>query len=428
VQICNAQIHNTESLIIIDEADELLRSNSNHFFSFTPIVHSKGDKGMLNSVLDTVKTPCIWISNTGANELDPSSRRRFDYSIKFEKLNHFQRVEIWKNSIARHGLQKHIPESLLGKCAEKYDVTPGGINLILQNISDIFKSDPHKAENVESLIDSLMAPHCQLLNIATNDNRILISSDYSLEGLNVKGKVTLSCIMSAITQFKKHLEEKKSLSPDAPRMNILLSGPPGTGKTEFVKFLGSKMNSKVLVKMGSDLLDMYVGGTEQKIKAAFREAESENTILFIDEVDGILRSRQMANRSWEVTQVNELLYQMENFKGVLICATNFRKNLDPATIRRFTFKLEFDYLDNSGKEIFYKKMLKKVNKKPLNKSELLRLHSIQPLAPGDFRTVRQGYYYLEKSNIPHSELLTSLELECSSKQEIQSRSIGFGNF
>ena len=100
--------------------------------------------------------------------------------------------------------------------------------------------------------------------------------------------------------------------------------------------------AKVVVKMCSDLLNMYVGGTEKLIKQAFEQAEAENAILFLDEIDGLLQNRERAHQTWEVTQVNELLHRMENFNGVLIGATNFSANLDQAVLRRFTFKLEFD--------------------------------------------------------------------------------------
>ena len=80
---------------------------------------------------------------------------------------------------------------------------------------------------------------------------------------------------------------------------------------------------------------------DARVQYAFAEAEAEKAILFLDEIDGLVQSRSKADHSWEVTQVNELLQQMENFSGVMIGATNFFENLDPAVLRRFTFKLEF---------------------------------------------------------------------------------------
>ena len=88
--------------------------------------------------------------------------------------------------------------------------------------------------------------------------------------------------------------------------------------------------------------------------------------------------------------VNELLQQMENFDGIMVAATNFSKNLDPATMRRFTFKLEFGYLDDAGKRLFFERMFKT----KLTDDEFDELKSVPNLAPGDFRTVRQEHFYL----------------------------------
>ena len=70
-------------------------------------------------------------------------------------------------------------------------------------------------------------------------------------------------------------------------MNLLMFGPPGTGKTEFVKHLGKELDRKVLVMKGSDLLSKYVGESEQNIAKAFQRAET----LFFDEIDGLVQDR-----------------------------------------------------------------------------------------------------------------------------------------
>ena len=214
--------------------------------------------------------------------------------------------------------------------------------------------------------------------------------------------------MEAIRAFQQQKGEK---APDRPRMNLLLSGAPGTGKTEFVKYLGNVLKTKVNVRMGSDLLSMWVGGTEKNIANAFREAEAEHAILFLDEIDGLVQSRTHAQHSWEVTQVNELLHQMENFNGVMIGATNFIQNLDQAIMRRFTFKLQFNYLDDAGKRLFFERMFKSA----LTEDELLRLKAIPNLAPGDFRTVRQSLFYYG-GDITNTQCLDALEREAAAKE------------
>ena len=402
LQVCDNQVDPVQSVIIVDEADDMLRGRAS--YGFTGGRHG-GDKGMLNSVLDELKNSTIWITNTPAEELDESSRRRFDYSICFAPLNSEQRKCIWNNNIARMKLKRLFTDALVEELADRYPVSAGGIAQTLENL---VKLNPKKSE-VATLIDQLMKPHCELMGVELADDKLLPVRDYSLDGLNLHGEVKLERIVEAVRSFQRQ-GIGKSVDPDRPRMNLLLSGPPGTGKTEFVKYLGSVLKTKVSVKMGSDLLSMWLGGTEANIKNAFAEAEAEHAILFLDEIDGLVQSRTNAVRSWEVTQVNELLYWMENFNGVMIGATNFLQNLDQAIMRRFTFKLQFDYLDEAGKLAFFEKCFKTT----LTVEERRRLASIPSLAPGDFRTVRQSLFYYG-GDITNAMRLEALERESSAK-------------
>ena len=77
---------------------------------------------------------------------------------------------------------------------------------------------------------------------------------------------------------------------------------------------------------------------------------------------------------------------MPKQKTGTVAATNFSHNLDPAVMRRFTFKLEFGYLDDSGKKSFFERMFKTT----LSEDEFAELRSLRNLAPGDFRTVRRS--------------------------------------
>lgn len=285
-------------------------------------------------------------------------------------------------------------------------------------LENVKRMKPRKGKEME-LIDKLMKPHCELMNAKPKDDKLLPSKDYSLDGLNITGDIGLGRIVEAVRKFRN--EKDDGVDPDRPRMNLLLWGPPGTGKTEFIKYLGKELNAKVLVKMGSDLLSMYVGGTEQNIKRAFAEAEADNAILFLDEIDGLVQDRSGASKSWEVTQVNDLLYQMENFKGVMVGATNFMDNLDQAIMRRFTFKLQFDYLDEAGKRLFFERMFKT----QLTDADAAKLAEVRNLAPGDFRTVRQSMYYLG-GTVTNAQRIAELEKESSVKRDTKKAGkIGF---
>ena len=110
-----------------------------------------------------------------------------------------------------------------------------------------------------------------------------------------------------------------------PEVRLCLYGPPGTGKTEFGHYLAQQLDKRLVVRRASDILDKYVGGTEANIAEMFSEAKRENAVLLLDEADSFLRDKNHARQSWEITQVNELLTQMEAYDGIFICSTNLMK-------------------------------------------------------------------------------------------------------
>src|SRR5205085_10160970 len=102
-------------------------------------------------------------------------------------------------------------------------------------------------------------------------------------------------------------------APGAPAdVSLLLTGPPGTGKTALAAALADRLDRPLLVKRASDLLGAFVGQTEAQIADAFAEAREKGALLLFDEADSLLSDRAGAARSWEVSQVNELLTWMDS--------------------------------------------------------------------------------------------------------------------
>jgi hypothetical protein len=122
---------------------------------------------------------------------------------------------------------------------------------------------------------------------------------------------------------------------------LCLSGPPGTGKSQFARYLAARLGMEVMQQRASDLLSMWVGESEKQIATAFQTARARRAMLVIDEADSLLSDRREAVRSWEVTQVNEMLTWMESHPLPFVCTTNLMDRLDQASLRRFTLKLRF---------------------------------------------------------------------------------------
>ncbi|MGB7568858.1 MAG: AAA family ATPase, partial [Chitinivibrionales bacterium] len=246
--------------------------------------------------------------------------------------------------------------------------------------------------------------------------------DYSLDGLNIKGDVQGT--ISIIKKFNDYWTTT-SENVEIRNMNLLLYGLPGTGKTEFAKHIARLMKRRLIVKRASDILSMWVGQTEKIIRQAFCEAERDKAVLFIDEADSLLGAREGASQSWEITQVNEMLTNMENFRGMLICATNFKRIVDSAAIRRFNIKLEFDYLKPEGAVTFYNLFMKNLVETSLSDQQSAAIGCIPSLTPGDFKVVYQKYSFLDKKDLSHNRIIDALREEIRAKNANAGKTMGF---
>ncbi|WP_170020359.1 ATP-binding protein [Campylobacter sp. RM16190] len=209
---------------------------------------------------------------------------------------------------------------------------------------------------------------------------------------------------------------------DSKSARICLYGVPGTGKSAYAKFIAKSLRRSIIIKKGSDLLSMWVGGTEQNIAEAFKEAKSKKAVLVFDEVDSFLQDRSMAARSWEITQVNEMLVQMESFDGIFIATTNLIDNLDKASLRRFDLKLEFGYLlPNQALNLFKKECA--LLKVKFDENIAKKVSNLDSLAPGDFASVRRQAKFRPIKN--GDDFYERLEQEVALKNEDKNAKIGF---
>jgi SpoVK/Ycf46/Vps4 family AAA+-type ATPase len=203
---------------------------------------------------------------------------------------------------------------------------------------------------------------------------------------------------------------------------LCLYGPPGTGKSAFGRYLAEAMDRPLMMRRASDILSPYVGVAEKNMARMFRDAAQENAVLLLDEADTFLRDRNGATRSWEVSEVNEMLTQMESFEGIFIASTNLMGSLDAAALRRFDMKVKFEYLKP---EQAWQLFLDTAAKLQLEVSETdcSKLSKLRLLTPGDFaNVVRQSRLRKMQSA---QDLIDRLMAECQVKPEGMKQAIGF---
>lgn len=194
-------------------------------------------------------------------------------------------------------------------------------------------------------------------------------------------------------------------------------GPAGTGKSELARHIADALEKPLLVKRASDLLDMYVGQTEQRLAAMFDDARQRDTALVLDEADSFLRDRRGARQSWEVTQVNELLTQMEAFDGIFIATTNLMESLDAASLRRFPWKIRFDWLKPGQRWGLFAQEFVRLGG-DLDEASLWKEHVQQlgRLTPGDVAAVVRQYELWDETPSAR-EFYRCLTAEVAAKRE-----------
>jgi SpoVK/Ycf46/Vps4 family AAA+-type ATPase len=148
-------------------------------------------------------------------------------------------------------------------------------------------------------------------------------------------------IKEAVRRFIDLTEEQKKM---IKRTGFLLSGPPGTGKSLLAEAICIELGLTYKKVRLTDFSSAFVHETEKKTRNFFKENAHVQVLIF-DEFDSVAMNRQSSSRQYEVTEVNEFLNCMDEHQGIIFATTNNPDRLDEAALRRFDFKIRFDYLN-----------------------------------------------------------------------------------
>ncbi|HHI92262.1 MAG TPA: AAA family ATPase [Gammaproteobacteria bacterium] len=400
-QLTQKMLANKEkSAILFDEIEDAFPDVN--FSPFGHVTRPDFKKAWVHQLLEENSIPAFWLCNSVV-QLDDSVLRRFDFVLNLRSPTRNIRRRILDKYLGHLNLS----EAWLAQMAEHEHLVPAHAESAAKIAAHLNDGNTKALEkNLERIIGNKL----QVLGLSRKP-RTVISREtrYSLEYLNPDQD------LEALTRGLQQNHQAR----------ICLYGAPGTGKTAFAHYVAEQLDKPLLKKQASDILSKWVGEAEQNIAAMFDEAEADDMVLLVDEVDSFLLDRGSSQNSWEITQVNELLVQMESFNGVFIASTNLLNLVDAASLRRFDLKIKFDCMKPQQAWALFLQILEEhgCTVEDEMKHWKTALARFDNLTPGDFATVVRQSRSLNKAIHPRY-LLNALEKECRAKPGA-GKSIGF---
>lgn len=254
-------------------------------------------------------------------------------------------IEPWAVNVDM--LDDSIKTLVLLKMKRKPLIIPSlnGVNPTKEVMDVIGKATDYKPENRYQSLEELRMALSKQLPSSANDSEphrnIRRGNGFGdIAGMDeLKEKIRYDII-----EVLNDPERARELGITIPN-GILFYGPPGCGKTFFAEKCAEEMRCHFMYVKCSDVASPYIHGGQENIARLFGEArEKAPTLLFLDEVDALLRTRTKQQSASESGEINEFLCQINNCgeAGVLvIAATNMPEEIDEAALRAGRLELKY---------------------------------------------------------------------------------------
>ncbi|SPF40922.1 ATPase, AAA family [Syntrophobacter sp. SbD1] len=257
-------------------------------------------------------------------------------TLKIPSLSYTERREIWLTELKKHGLD--LDPEAVRECAFRFRLDAAGIDEVVAALSCM---------GLPITLELMIAACQQQVGLMIGGQATLVSPRFHREDLVLDAERT--------AQFDQLLAAMRSLSRvhadwgtgkawgDAG-ISALFAGAPGTGKTMAAEVLSAGLCLPMYRVDLSQVVNKYIGETEKNLRKLFDAAEQADIVLFFDEAEALFGQRMQVRNSndrFANMEISYLLERMERFRGLAILATNRRKDLDEAFLRRLRYVIEF---------------------------------------------------------------------------------------
>ncbi len=263
---------------------------------------------------------------------------RYVERLDLPVLHRDERIALWQGYCGELGLSGMVDCEAAGS---KFHLTPLEICKAVKRLAHRFIGTPFSEAEVSSACNQVLPP-------PASGSIKLIDARYTLDDLKLpdEQKRKLLNICSHVRHQRLVYDQWAMESRYAYGKNVsaLFVGPPGTGKTMAAHALSTELNIPLYRIDLSQVVDKYIGETEKRLEEIFAAAEKSNTILFFDEADAIFGKRSEVNDAkdkYANTEVSYILQRIEQYDGIVLLATNYKKNIDEAFMRRMRYLVEF---------------------------------------------------------------------------------------
>ncbi|NWJ45553.1 MAG: ATP-binding protein [Chloroflexi bacterium] len=230
-------------------------------------------------------------------------------------------------------------------------------------------------------------------------------------------EITAQVKHRSLVYEKWGFERKLSLGKG---LNVIFAGQSGTGKTMSAEIIAGELRMDLYKIDLSNVVSKYIGETEKNLERIFTEAGESNAILFFDEADSIFGKRSEvkdAHDRYANIETGYLLQKMDEYEGIVILATNLRKNLDEAFVRRMHFVIEYPFPEEEDRYQIWSRVFPK--EMPLAESVDLRFMARQfKIAGGNIKNIALTAAFLAASD-GSDAMVEMLHLIRATRREFQ---------